>query len=726
MAIPPETSFSSLLRADSEQPLPDTDKGVVDLLNSYGATFKKGKTFAPERLNLLAGLMWVHAHRDDLHVVWSTASAAQHRLLATALRLNYDELSMTEPWLTMVVRRVLANILPGATPEKRKAPIDGADGQIRVPGAGPAPLPPPAAKKSKAKPSKKKKAKATKSSSSSSLDGDSDSDSSAASAPETILVDVDPSAALARMPKELGSGAEFNALVAARCKRSWLPLNVIENGLPAAYRSQAVLAKLWSSKERQAYDKMIKLQKPERGRDQRRENPVQVACPHRLSFTYDRDDAVHLEAQHLVMVCAGESLSDWAGEDARLFGGTRGKAEYEYALKELNESWVALNTAFERNHQIGAPASSALFTRVFNLLARRYDRFAAILSPGRVREEILANVARQLAEIRVYFDAFNRSLADRCGRKAYDDQAHYAGVRYVRLLRPVVTFLLDAEHGTDDCGPAGGFTGGAGAGGGMSGGGGFGMLPAAPSPAARRKLAVTFADGPGAGSPPSAAQGAFHLPASAAPAAYQLTSPGPGGWPGYPMYSAYPAAYYPPTGAGFSPPTPGPPVLPAVAGGPWCGYAGPISGSPGSAAAAAPPAAVSPPAAASAKAAVKPEPGAPAGLHGFLAQPMHVYVTGTNYNVVPAGECRTPPCGCGAKHGPNYKPGPHATWDCPFRYISRYGSCPGFLSSGQRNPDHWTGDALTRRAKDEWVKLITKLNLPLPSGAEFRPVNFAL
>jgi hypothetical protein len=81
MAIPPETSLSSLLRADSEQPLPDTDKGVVDLLNSYGASFKKGKTFAPERLNLLAGLMWVHAHRDDLHVVWSTASAAQHRLL---------------------------------------------------------------------------------------------------------------------------------------------------------------------------------------------------------------------------------------------------------------------------------------------------------------------------------------------------------------------------------------------------------------------------------------------------------------------------------------------------------------------------------------------------------------------------------------------------------------------------------------------------------------------
>ena len=58
--------------------------------------------------------------------------------------------------------------------------------------------------------------------------------------------------------------------------------------------------------------------------------------------------------------------------------------------------------------------------------------------------------------------------------------------------------------------------------------------------------------------------------------------------------------------------------------------------------------------------------------------------------------------------------------------MARYGSCPGFLFNGQRNPNYWHGDALTRHAKDEWVTLITKLNLPLPSGADFRPVNFAL
>ena len=106
--------------------------------------------------------MWVHAHKDDLHIVWSAASVAQHRLLAAALRLNYDELSKTEPWITTVVRRVLANVLPGATPEKRKAPSAVAEGQIQVPGAAPPTSAPVSSKRSKIK-HIKKAAKAPKS-----------------------------------------------------------------------------------------------------------------------------------------------------------------------------------------------------------------------------------------------------------------------------------------------------------------------------------------------------------------------------------------------------------------------------------------------------------------------------------------------------------------------------------------------------------------------------------
>ncbi len=51
---------------------------------------------------------------------------------------------------------------------------------------------------------------------------------------------------------------------------------------------------------------------------------------------------------------------------------------------------------------------------------------------------------------------------------------------------------------------------------------------------------------------------------------------------------------------------------------------------------------------------------------------------------------------------------------------------PGFLANGQRDPGHWHNDSLTRRAKDLWVKLIKDLNLGVPLGQEYRPVNFSL
>ena len=78
MAAPaPEPPFVLLLKADPEHPLPDDDTEVSSSLASYGAVFKKTKKAAPDRLELLAGLTWVHAHQSDLHVVWPAASEAQ-------------------------------------------------------------------------------------------------------------------------------------------------------------------------------------------------------------------------------------------------------------------------------------------------------------------------------------------------------------------------------------------------------------------------------------------------------------------------------------------------------------------------------------------------------------------------------------------------------------------------------------------------------------------------
>ncbi len=63
--------------------------------------------------------------------------------------------------------------------------------------------------------------------------------------------------------------------------------------------------------------------------------------------------------------------------------------------KELREAWANLIGAIDRNENVGATIT-ARFDLVYNFLERRYGRFVIILSQGRLREEVLANVARQL------------------------------------------------------------------------------------------------------------------------------------------------------------------------------------------------------------------------------------------------------------------------------------------------------------------------------------------
>ncbi len=60
MAALPKTSFTLLLREETEHPLPDSDPDVIAALNAYGAVLNKAKKYAADCLDLLAGLMWVH------------------------------------------------------------------------------------------------------------------------------------------------------------------------------------------------------------------------------------------------------------------------------------------------------------------------------------------------------------------------------------------------------------------------------------------------------------------------------------------------------------------------------------------------------------------------------------------------------------------------------------------------------------------------------------------
>ena len=111
----------------------------------------------------------------------------------------------------------------------------------------------------------------------------------------------------------------------------------------------------------------------------------------------------------------------------------------------------------------------------------------------------------------------------------------------------------------------------------------------------------------------------------------------------------------------------------------------------------------------------------------FLSQPMHGYVSGSDAAVVPAGLNWHPVCGCRNSQGPpGYNPGPHATWDCPFRYMQRCGYCPGFNPDGTKDPAQWLpgGDVLTRATKDKWLDLIRQHDLPLPRELGARAPDF--
>jgi hypothetical protein len=210
------------------------------------------------------------------------ASDDQQRRLAVALRLDFSKDGKTALWPTLLSQRILANAVPGLTPLKRKAPDPHLDGLIRVPGAA---APPPPADGAPKRHRCTTAGKASKASHPASDAGKSDSDASASAVDESVLVsDDEMSAPPVLMPAELGTGLAFSDLVKTICARRWVPSRSFEAGLPAVHSKSLWRARLWSTKDRAAYDKMITNQAISRNRTDRREDPNSVACPHRLTF----------------------------------------------------------------------------------------------------------------------------------------------------------------------------------------------------------------------------------------------------------------------------------------------------------------------------------------------------------------------------------------------------------------------------------------------------------
>ena len=550
--------FADLLGADSDFVMPTTDIDVQEALASFGAIFKKtrGDANVAARAELLAGLALLHTNHRDLAPLLATLSSAQQLCLATALDLDFPLLGADPTWPTLVARRVTAKKAPGLTPKKRRpAAADAPEGQPQRPGG--VPKLPLRSVPDADRPQKKAKGSAERTSTSASGDssaGDSGSDVELTQPPPAP---GRPGAPGTLMPAALGCGPAFDALVSAGCAHRWVATELLEQSIPIAYRSRLFCGRLWTPKARNAYDKMIARQSSKHPVSSRREDPRNVAFPHRLTFAYASDDGLDLDAEHLRLVSEGERLSDWAGVPGRLIGGHTARSEFKAALDELRSAWEAVSTAARRLEHVGAPAVQNLTDLFVVFLERRYARFAVVLPAGRPREEILANVARQLGELRTYFTDFSRVLADCASRMPYAEQARFAGDRYLSLFAPAMRQILDSDCGRSpaDAPP---------------GGGGSCGSAGTPSPSSR----------PARGTPklhsPAAPPAREPAPPPYSPLPSATLPPTPSVWP---HFSPYPSTY---AGLGFSTPPP-PAACPASFGpGPfvWGGYGGPPSGYP--------------------------------------------------------------------------------------------------------------------------------------------------
>jgi hypothetical protein len=185
---------------------------------------------------------------------------------------------------------------------------------------------------------------------------------------------------------------------------------------------------------------MITRQADPRTHASRRENPNNVACPHRLSFSFGTLDFLAIEAAHIAMVCAGESFADASGSHGRRFDCSRGRADYIRLINELHEAWTEAHVAIARREQQGAPAVATLTELLEHFLERRCQRYSKVLPKGSIREEVLAHAARKRYELRDYLGSFQRHLIQRCSQIAYADRGAWTGRHYSTLFSPRVHY----------------------------------------------------------------------------------------------------------------------------------------------------------------------------------------------------------------------------------------------------------------------------------------------
>ena len=669
------------------------DSKVTAALKEFGSVLShvKGKPKAGDRAEILAGYFWVSVHDSDFESHISRAPESSLRLLATALGLNFDSLSKTPEWPSILVRR--GHIWPNAThaPPKRKAFVGGS-GQIQKPGDQIVVPDDAAADNEGISGGKRKRAGQGRRAAATQPDRSSGDDSSGRSSHGPSPPPAPPPT-LASMPDALCDAAAFDALVNSICALPWLPTEQLRVGLPPLLWPVLWKGAGWSSRTSRDYDQMIKKQAAVGSFYSRQEDRSSPGAIFRLSLIYEGDDGLLPASKILCWLVNAERYSDFIGPGRSQHGGAAKRNAFISHRADLASSWNAVLGDIRHGHAVSSVSSCNFTENLLEVLERRYARFHDLISAGPVREELLANCARQYREARSFLAAFHADISARASSMAHEIQARFVGNHFLTLFKPSMDFLLDSASGLIP--------------GGISPEGLADDTSDENPPACGGGKSVT----PKAKPTPPTAVATPRTPASAAmglmPPAYEPHPHyGPAAsWPPfaqaqYPFYGVHHSSPPGPPYMAYAPPTP--PRTTGGGGGGGVTFANPPVTSPSG----------------SGGVEVKSEFDSPK----FLAQPQHAWVTGEDSKVVTGKKAWKPVCGC-ANHSQTGA-SKHATWDCPLRYWKMCGRCPGFFENGTRDPSQWDGDNLTKAAKAAWRDLIKEHVLPLPWDANARPTPF--
>ena len=505
------------------------------------------------------------------------------------------------------------------------------------------------------------------------------------------------------MPKDFSDTRSFRRHVMALCDLPWASSQRLQQRLPSRWFVTLFRGSAWTQKQVRDYDAAVR--RSSKGKGFRREDVKNPGFVHRITFQYVGDDGIAHDATNLALVARGGRRADFLSRD-----GTAQHAKKDAFDKfrlDLRTRWDRCMKAYNSGRLAGSHEVRE-FELYFQLIyKRRYALLARELrKAGGPGQEVLANSARQCLEITKYIEAFSDDLTLQSEGLEYGPQVQYVGGRFKALYGPAVAVVLQSDLYTTSADA-------------------FALREAPPPPGSARDAG---SDGAGAGSqtvvtahapPPqplhsTAQQHTFY--------GTQVSGPAMGAWPvplGFaPPPALPPPAYIPPPPYSAPPPAASTPTTGVTAsygrrsltfadgsGGTASGGGGPP-----------PPAAPG---------VVRAEP-----KQGFCGKPGHAWVCwlkacAGGATVVPHQQVLEPRCRCYRK--PEMAalpaPGPHATWDCPLRYWSVCGECPGFLRNGQRDPAAWNGDEITEATRAAWRVLSGRL--PLARSALGHEPNFS-